>query len=67
MDLTIGKYTVSVTNSTTIRELKEKYAKASKKSIHRLSFKLRDIRMDDDSKTLEHYGFNKDSTVTVIN
>ena len=47
--------------SSTVLDLKKEYARESKKSIYRLSFKHEDgndktTRLDDDNKTIESYG-----------
>jgi len=52
---------VKFTNAAaTVRDLKKDYAKQSKKDINRLSFKFKlgdkEIRLDDDSKTIVSYG-----------
>jgi very-long-chain enoyl-CoA reductase len=45
--------------SSTVKDLKKEYTKTSRKSIHRLSFKLGEgkdaVRLDNDEKTLESY------------
>ena len=54
---------INVPKTALVKELKKEYAKATGKSIHRISFKLdaasdsKDaVRLDDDSKTLDSYG-----------
>ena len=56
MDITVGKFKFQLSATATVRDLKAAYAKDSKKSIHRLSFKSGDVRLEDDSKTLAAYG-----------
>ncbi len=51
--------------TSTVKDLKVSFAKQTKKSIHRLSFKLKDLRIDEDSKTLAEFGI-KDETVIVF-
>ena len=53
--------TFQLTASSTGLDLKRDFAKESKKSIYRLSFKHEDgngkaTRLDDDNKTIESYG-----------
>ena len=53
--------TLKLATSATVLDLKKEYAKESKKSIHRLSFKHeagadKVTRLDDDNKTIESYG-----------
>jgi very-long-chain enoyl-CoA reductase len=47
----------------TVKDLKAAYAKETKKSIYRLSFKNGTERLDDDSKSLDDYGLKKDATI----
>ena len=42
--------------SVSVGDLKKEFSKASSKSIHRISLKFGDIKLDDDSKTLAQYG-----------
>ena len=67
MELNVGKYAVKLEKSAavaTVGELKKAYAILSKKSIHRLSFKHGDIRLEDDQKTLSSYGVASGVTLT---
>lgn len=63
----IKKIDVSLNNEATVQDLKTAYAKLSKKSIHRLSFKIGDskdaIRLDDDKKSLTSYGIKSGASL----
>mmetsp|Transcript_32873 Transcript_32873/g.47481 ORF Transcript_32873/g.47481 Transcript_32873/m.47481 type:complete len:299 (-) Transcript_32873:1234-2130(-) len=65
MNITISgskgsKTNVKLATNSTVLDLKKEYSKATKKSIHRISFKqdvdTNPVRLDDDSKTIESYG-----------
>jgi hypothetical protein len=65
-----GKRTMKVElpPSATVKDLKAKYAAATKKSIHRISFRKDEgdkvVRLDDDSKLLSDYKVGADGKVT---
>ena len=55
--------TINLSENATVADLKSAYAKASKKSVHRLSFKKEGsgksvVRLEDDRKTLKSYNIN---------
>jgi very-long-chain enoyl-CoA reductase len=62
------KTELKVSLSSTIKDVKKEFARASKKSIHRLSFKVGEgkdaIRLDSDEKTLESYNLKDGSEIT---
>lgn len=62
---------IALPATATVSDLKKEYAKISKKSIHRLSFKYEGsedkakvIRLDNDSKTIDSYGLGKEPLLT---
>lgn len=55
---------ISLPNESTVADLKKAYAKESKKSIHQLSFKFGETRLDDDSKKISTYGAEAGSIIT---
>ena len=63
-----GRAELKVAISATIMELKKEYAKVSKKSFHRISFKVGDgkdaVRLDNDDKTLESYGLKDGAEIS---
>ena len=55
---------ISLAENATVSDLKKAYSSQSKKTIHRLSFKNGDKRLEDDSKLLKDYGLENGSTIT---
>eukprot|EP00981_Chlorochromonas_danica_P011485 scaffold4036_cov248-Ochromonas_danica.AAC.10 len=55
---------VSLPKEATVNDLKIAYGKLVKKSIHRLSFKLGETRLDSDSKTLSAYQVSDKAVIT---
>jgi very-long-chain enoyl-CoA reductase len=59
-----GELELKLPIEATVQDLKSSYSKASKKSIHQLSFKLDDaVRLSDNSKPLKDYGVTEGSRI----
>lgn len=55
---------LELSNSATVKDLKVAFSKATKKDIHRLSFKNDTIRLDDDSQPLSKYECKEGTVIT---